>query len=258
MTNPKLSILWMAVFAVLLYFPSAAQTELENTNDAPRWSLSSATFELSAHNQLFSDMDYIRLMDVAAVPFHISENMSEFQNTNYFDASFYSNKASLSLGVIKNSNTNWKREVALGAKFMFGSEVMLDYEEDADPDNQISFCLVENSIELEVSHLFRKDNENTSLFFGPSLSFGQSFGNELIIFRSNYNTYSEDYYKATNSFLLVGHLNAGAFVNIYDGIGMRMAVQAGCGYSVRDNMQNVMSRSISYAYGFEYRFNKPE
>ncbi|NNM15834.1 MAG: hypothetical protein HKO56_04175, partial [Bacteroidia bacterium] len=227
----KLPTIWLAVCAMLLTFPCNAQTESEVANDAPRWNFSSATFQLSAHDQFFSEMDHKRLLNVSAVPFHISENMEEYQKTNYFDASFYSNKAGVSFGLIKNSDTKWKREVVLGARFMFGSEVMLDYEKNSNASENISFCLVENAFELEVSHLFRKDNENTSLFFGPSLSFGQSFGNELIIFRSNYNAYSEDYYKATNSFLMVGHLNAGAFVNIYDGIGMRMAVQAGCGYS---------------------------
>ena len=253
MSRLKLPNSLFVFLIALIAFPCVAQT---NSEKDKRWKLSSATLLFSEHNQLYTEIDYNSLLDVATVPVSISEDMNAYQKAAYFDASFFSTRTGVSIGMIKNSDAQWKREVVLGVRFMSGAELLLDYEETANPNNDLMFCLVENSIELEASHLFRTDSKNASLFFGPSIGFGKSFNNDLIIFRSNNdNYYSEESYKAKSSFLLVGHMNAGASLNLYKGVGVRMAVQYGCGYSVRDNIQTVMTRSLSYAYGFEYRFN---
>lgn len=254
MLNPKLPKLVFVVLITLIAFPCIAQTS--NSEKNHRWKLSSATLLFSEYDQLYAEMDYNSLLNVTTVPITISEDMNDYQKAAYFDASFFSTRTEVSIGFIKNNDAQWKREVVLGVRFMAGAELLLDYEEKKNPNNDLMFCLVENSIELEAAHLFRTDSKMASFFIGPSLSFGKTFANELILFRSNStNYYSEEYHKAKSSFLLVGHMNAGAYVNMYKGVGMRMAVQYGCGYSVRDNLQTVMSRSFSYAYGFEYRFN---
>lgn len=253
MLRLKLPKLLLVAFTALIAFPCYAQTNA--FQNAARWNLSSITFIVSEHSETYAEMDYNNLLNVTNVPVSISEEMSEYQKAAYFNPNFTSKRIAASIGMIKNSDVKWNREVTFGARVMFGSEVILDYEEIENPNNEILFCLVENNIELEATHLFRRDTKNASFFFGPSISFGKSFGNEVMVARATQNTYSEEYYKAQSSFLLFGHMNVGAYVNLYKGLGMRMAIQQGCGYSVRNSLQNMIPKSFSYGYGLEYRFN---
>jgi len=254
MLRSKLPFVLAIVICLCTSISSYGQYNYKAANHG--WSLSSASLQIDAFSQLYPELDYLGLLSITQQPISLKDDMAGFQKSENFDATIYGAKLGAAIGFVKNGNNNWKREIQVGAKVMMGGEVLLEYENKAKYENELAFCLVENTVELEVAHLFRKEGSSLGFFIGPSLSLGTSFSNELIIFRFNPNIDEEESFAVKNSVQLLGHVNAGFDLNLYKGLGMRMQAQYGCGYSVRNAFQDVMDRSFSVGYGLEYRFDK--
>lgn len=212
------------------------------------WTPDMIGVKLQAFNQDYSNLSYESLLGLVKNPQELQYNMDGM--TFGYGTGMSGGAIGLNLRFEKNRLGTAKHELELGASVIIDSEVLANYSTE-DYSRSIGWCLVQNRVDLSAAYNIVKSGKVVDLRFGPSVTLGTSFGDQMILMGDG----GDQTASAESVQFLMGNVNFEISKTILKRVDIGLGGQVGMGF--QPTKSNRLT-GAAFHLGLSYHLKKSE
>jgi len=243
--------------AILLFvFTLCTAQEKENTSFFKGWKVSNVGIRYQYTDQYLPGLDYQGIVAFANNEAASEVAMEDFENYGAYE--FVSESVGAYIGVSKPFSDHFSHYVEFGADYHVASEFLVDYVSTSSSTSYetIGWCILQDGLNFHIKYGLSYDWKFIQARLGPTLTYGTSFNDELILLQDSFQPNAFD---AENLGSIASTRSWVAYVDTQVIFGVHkqwnIVFQGKWGTGNVNGLDERVERSSVFGAGVEYQFN---